>query len=307
MGILDDLYKTKYLVFLDIEFQTIQLKGQEPYILELGIIIFEKNKEIPVLIDHVNFPLLHNENLRLLGSKYCTVTEKTEIEMKKLEKELSININDINSIKNNHELIEFIPDRNTKRLLREVIKENNITLISNPEKTQKIIDQMYFNFFKRRMKGKYNNIYNQIIKLYRYDDLVKKRTINPVNYLNTLKPYFNNMTLIHKEGMDIIALNKDLKKYDVKIEKKIFHKDIAVYNDIFRKKYNTAKLYESYIHLKHDYIINNVDLKKFESLLEHKIKEKMPIIKAHNPLSDTYFTIFIFLIMEKFYKIYSTL
>lgn len=302
MGILDDLYKTKYLVFLDIEFQTIQLKGQEPYILELGIIIFEKNKEIPVLIDHVNFPLLYNENIRLLGSKYCTVTEKTEIEMKKKEAELSINASDINSIKNNQELIEYIPDRNVKKLLREVIKTNNITLISNFEKTQKIIDQMYFNFFKRRMKGKYSNIFNEIINLYRQDDLVKKRTINPFNYLSMLKPYFNNMTLVHKEGMDIIALNKDLKKYDVKIENKIFHKDIAVYNDIFRKKYNTAKLYESYIHLKHDYINNNLDLISLEKKLEDKIREKMPIIKAHNPLSDTYFTIFIFVIMEKYYQ-----
>lgn len=301
MGILDNLYKTKYLVFLDIEFQIIQTKNQEPYILELGIIIFEKNNELPILIDHVNFPLLYNENLRLLGSKYCSVTEKTELEMKKLEKELSINVNDIHSIKNNQYLIEFIPDRNTKRLLREVIKTNNHTLIINPEKTQKIIDQMYFNFFKRRMKDKYSTIFNKFIDLYRQDDLVKKRTINPFNYLSMLKPYFNNMTLVHKEGMDIIALNKDLKKYDVKIESKIFHKDIAVYNDIFRKKYNTAKLYESYIHLKHDYINNNLDLISFEKKLEEKIKEKMPIIKAHNPLSDTYFTIFVFIIMEKYY------
>ena len=33
------------------------------------------------------------------------------------------------------------------------------------------------------------------------------------------------------------------------------------------------------------------------------IKEKMPIIKAHNPLSDTYFTIFIFLVMIKYYPL----
>jgi len=301
MGMLDNLYNTKYLVFLDIEFQIIQKKGQEPYILELGIIIFEKNKELPVLIDHVNFPLFYKENLRLLSSKYCTVTEKTEIEMKKLEEELFININDIDSIKNKKELIEFIPDRNTRRLLNEVIKTNNMTLITNPEKTQKIISQIYFNLFKLRLKDKYKIIFDKIINLYREDDLVKKRTINPFNYLNTLKPYFNNMTLVHKEGMDIIALNKDLKKYDVKIENRIFHKDIAVYNDIFRKKYNTAKLYESYIHLKHDYVKNNIELLSFEKKIEEKIKEKMPIIKAHNPLSDTYFTIFIFLIMEKYY------
>jgi hypothetical protein len=301
MGILDKLYNTKYLVFLDIEFQIIQSKNQEPYILELGIIIFEHNSDIPILIDHVNFPLLSNENIRLIGSRYCTVTEQTEKEMKKKEEELSININDINSIKNNHELIEFIPDRNTKRLLREVIRSNNITLITNPEKIQKIINQMYFNMFKNRIKGKYKTIFDQIFRLYKEDELVKKRTINPFNYLNTLKPYFNNMTLIHKEGMDILALNKDLEKYNVKIEKKIFHKDIAVYNEIFRKKYNTAKLYESYIHLKHDYINNHNNLKQFELLLEEKIKEKMPVIKPHNPLSDTYFTIFVFLIMEIYY------
>lgn len=302
MSILDKLYNTKYLVFLDIEFQTIQLKGQEPYILELGIIIFEQNIELPVRIDHVNFPLLSKENLRLLGSKYCTVTEKTNVEMKKKEALLSINVNSIDSIKNNQELIEFIPDRNVKRLLREVIKTNNMTLITNPEKIQKIVDQMYFNFFKKRLKGKYLTIFDQIIKLYKEDELVIKRTVNPFNYLNVLKPYFNDMTLVHKEGMDIIALNKDLEKYDVKIENRIFHKDIAVYNDIFRKKYNTAKLYESYIYLKKDFITKHLILKQFEEKIEEKIKEKMPIIKPHNPLSDTYFTIFIFLIMEVYYR-----
>ena len=46
----------------------------------------------------------------------------------------------------------------------------------------------------------------------------------------------------------------------MKSENRIFHKDIAVYNDIFRKKYNTAKLYESYVHLKHDYINNNTQI-----------------------------------------------
>jgi len=301
MGILDTLFNTKYLVFLDIEFQTIQLKGQEPYILELGIIIFEKNKELPILIDHVNFPLLDTENLRLLDSKYCTVTEKTEIEIKKLELDLYINVIDLESIKNKQELIEFIPDKYTKQLLREVIKTNNITLIRNPQKTQKIVDQMHFNFSKNRMKGKYRLIYDKIMNLYKNDDLVKKRRINPQNYLNTLKPYFNDMTLVHKEGMDIIALNKDLKKYNVKIENRIFHKDIAVYNDVFRKKYNTAKLYESYEALLYEYDGEN-ELDDFWELLNNLLKEKMPIAKPHNPLSDVFYTIFIFLIMEKYYK-----
>jgi hypothetical protein len=302
MGILDSLFKTKYLVFLDIEFQTIQGKTHEPYILELGIIIFEHNSDKPVLIDHANFPLLLHENLRLLASKYCTVSEKTEVEIKKLELDLHINVIDLESIKNKHELIEFIPDRNTKRLLREVIKTNNIVLISNPQKTQKIVDQMNFNFSKNRMKGKYRIIYDKIMNLYKNDEFVKKRLINPQNYLNSLKPYFNNMTLVHKEGMDIIALNKDLKKYDVKIPNKIYHKDIAVYNDYFKKTYNTAKLYESYNQLLNDYYDIEDELHVFWELLNNLLKEKMLIAKPHNPLSDTFYTIFIFLIMEKYYK-----
>lgn len=310
MGILDKLYNTKYLVFLDIEFQIIQAKMHDPYILELGIIIFEQGIELPVLIDHVNFPLLTNENIRLLGSKYCTVTEKTEVEIKKLESELSINVSNFESIKNNQGLIEFIPDRKIRKLLKDVISTNNMTLITNPIKIQKIVDQMYFNFFKMRLRGKskdkYSNIFDQIINLYKNDELVQRRNINPFNYLNTLKPYFNNMTLVHKEGMDIIALNNDLRKYNVKIEKKIYHKDIAEYNKIFISKYNTAKLYESYVYLKKDYeneFNKQGKLKQFEDDLNKRIKEKMPIIKPHNPLSDTYFTIFIFIIIETFYKV----
>ena len=301
MGILDTLFKTKYLVFLDIEFQTLKPKNsEEPYILELGIIIFEHNNDNPILINHINFPLFQKENIRLLSSKYCTVSEKTELEIKKLEEKLRINVMNLDSIKNNEHLIEFIPDRNTKRLLREVIKTSNIGLLTNPSKTQKIVDQMNFNFYKNRMKGSARNVFDQIIKLYHNDELVKKRLINPQNYLNMLKPYFNNMTLVHKEGMDIIALNKDLKKYNVKIENHIYHKDIAVYNEIFRKRYNTAKLYESFVHLRHDYFINN-ELHIFDQNLQEKLKEKMPIIKPHNPLSDTYFTVLIYLIMEKYY------
>jgi hypothetical protein len=301
MGILDTLYTTKYIIFLDIEFQTINHK---PYILELGIIIFEHNKDKPILIDHVNFPLLVNENLRLLMSKYCTVNENTEIEMKKLEKKFHIDINNINSIIENKDLIQFIPDKNIKKVLKEIVNTNilNYNYLTDLEKTQKIIDQMYFNLFKNRLNNKYRPIFNQIINLYKNDDLVKKRLVNPYNYLSMLKPYFNEMTLIHKEGMDIIALNNDLEKYNVKINKSILHKDIANYNNIFIQKYKTAKLYESYIHLKQNYYKKYIDLQNFDKILIKYLKDKMNIIKAHNPLSDTYFTIIIFIIMELYFN-----
>jgi hypothetical protein len=297
MGILDSLYTTKYIVFLDIEFQTIV---HNPYILELGIIIFQQNIENPILIDHVNFPLLSNENLRMISTKYCTTSKKTEIEMKHIEDKFYISSSDIESIKRNKDLIEFIPDRNIKRLLRDVIKTNDISLIINPEKTQKIIDQMVYNLYKNRLKGDYRKMYDQIFNLYKNDDQVKKRLVNPYNYLQQLKKYFNEMTLVHKEGMDIIAINNDLKKYNVKIEKSILHKDIANYNDYFKKKYNTAKLYESFNYLKNDYYHKYLDLLNYDKTIINNLNKKMNIIKAHNPLSDAYFTLIIFIIMEKY-------
>ena len=131
---------------------------------------FLTTKEIE---DILNDPVVQLNKQKLLTTNKVNFSiQRTELKTKL--KELSINVYDINSIKKNQDLIEFIPDRNTKRLLREVIKTNNLTLITNLEKTQKIIDQMYFNFFKRRMKGKYSTIFNEIINLlfYKYKNNV---------------------------------------------------------------------------------------------------------------------------------------
>ena len=305
MGILDDLFTTKYLGFIDIEFQILQTNHQEPHILELGLIIFEKNNDIPILIEHVNFPLLTNSNLRLITSKYSTTTEKTEIAMKKLEEDFSINIHDYESIKNKKEMIKFIPNKQIKEVLKQVIHTNNYSLISSKytedkiNSMQKAIDKSSFNLFKNRLTGEYRDIFNNIMNLYKNDELVKKRIVDPKQYLEKLREYLSNMTLVHKEDMDILALNNDLRKYDVPVKHKLYHKDIADYNNILIKKYNTAKLYESYIYLKKDYIVKDIKLKEFDEKLYESLKIKMPIIKAHNPLSDCYFTVLVFLIMSK--------
>lgn len=302
MSILDSLYNTKYIGFIDIEFQILQDKIrnrpdkiQQPYILELGLIIFEKGKDEPILIDHVNFPLLKNRNIQLISSKYCTVTKQTEDKMIKVEQNFTINVTDPESIKNNKELIRFIPNSN----VRNKLKNNNIDS-DEVEKIQKNVDLLRFNMFRNRLSGKYVNYFNQILDLYNNDELVKKRLINPANYLNKLKEYLLNMTLVHKENMDIMALNNDFKMYNININKNIQHIDIKSYNDEFNRIYKTSKLYESYINLKNNYF--NEELKVFDNNLNDILKQKMPIIKAHNPLSDAYFTVIVFLIMEKYYK-----
>jgi hypothetical protein len=305
MGILDSLFSTKYLGFIDIEFQILQTAHQEPHILELGLIIFEKNNDIPILIEHVNFPLLINANVRLLTSKYCTTTEKTEIAMKELEKQFSINIRDFESIKNKKDMITFIPNKQVKELLKQVVHNNDYTLISSKytdekiNSMQKAIDKSSFNLFKNRLSNKYSDMFNNIMNLYKNDDLVKKRNVNPKQYLEKLREYLSNMTLVHKEDMDILALNNDLRKYNVPVKHKLYHKDIADYNDILIKKYNTAKLYESYQELKKEYILKDITLKEFDEKLYETLQVKMPVIKAHNPLSDCYFTVLVFLVMNR--------
>jgi len=220
MSILDSLYNTKYIGFIDIEFQILQDKirnrpdRQQPYILELGLIIFEKGKDTPLLIDHVNFPLLKNRNIQLISSKYCTVTKQTEDKMIKVEENFTINVSDPDSIKNNKELIRFIPNSN----VRNKLKNNNIDS-DEIEKIQKNVDLLRFNLFRNRLSGKYTNYFNQILDLYNNDELVKKRLINPTNYLNKLKEYLLDMTLVHKENMDIMALNNDFKMYNININK----------------------------------------------------------------------------------------
>ena len=112
----------------------------------------------------------------------------------------------------------------------------------------------------------------------------------------------NNIYLHEKDSILIIKDNNQyfpiffLKKSN---KDTIISIDIAKYNDKLKQKYNTAKLYESYLHLKKDYITTNSKLKNFDNKLYKTIQSKMEILKPHNPLSDCYFTVIILLIMNK--------
>jgi hypothetical protein len=43
----------------------------------------------------------------------------------------------------------------------------------------------------------------------------------------------------------------------------------------------------------------NPKLKEFDEKLYKALEEHMPIVKAHNPLSDCYFTVIVLLVMSK--------
>ena len=229
---LDKLYKQKYLIFLDIEFQNFIEKGvQKPYILELGIIIFEKDKLYPILVEHVNFPLFISDNVRLLGTEYSSVSQATENKMIEIQNKFIIKpvLDDVKSKKN---LITFIPHREVKDLLREAIEKNDQSILdTNKDLIEKQAPKAMFNMYYNRIPKEYQLLFKVYMNLYENDVDVKKRVKDPKKYLDNLIKYFSDGLVVHKETTDLQAFENDIRYYktDLRI---INNFDIAVFNRI---------------------------------------------------------------------------
>jgi hypothetical protein len=288
----------KYLIFLDIEFQNFNIKSKQyHYILEMGIIVFEEGKDIPILIEHVNFPLHDFPNMRLLGIEYSTVSEKTEEKMIKNQDKLIITP-DLNDIKKKQKLINFIPNKMVKGYLKEAIKNNNSKIIEdNKELIEKQAKKAMYTYFYYYIPKEFKNIYETQINLYKNDELVNSRLVDPKEYLVKLNKFFKNGLLVHKEKTDLEALKNDFDFYKIKSNiKKTF--DIAVYNNYFNSV-NSASLHNSYLYLYENKILKNKDLLKYHDKILEKVNLKMIKFKPHNPLVDSFMTIFIYNLMKK--------
>jgi len=295
--LLDNLYTQKYLIFLDIEFQNFQPKQQQiHHIQELGILVFERGKEDPILVEHVNFPILPINNMRLMGVEYSNVTEKTEKEMEKIQQEFTISPS-LDDLKTKEKLIKFIPDKNIRNILKDSIKtSNNALLDASNEQINKRAKKAMFNYFYNRLPNEYKTLFTKQVNLYKNDTNVIKRLVDPKEYLNRLNNYFKNGLLVHKEGTDLEALRNDFNYY--KINGSVNNKfDIAIYNRFF-ERLNAASLHNSYLHLYEDKIKKNQDILKYHDKLIEIINKKMPKFRAHNPLVDAFMTIFVFILMK---------
>jgi hypothetical protein len=291
-------FEDKYIIFLDIEFQNFNIKSKQyHYILELGIIIFEKGKEMPILIEHVNFPILDFPNMRLLGVEYATVSDKTEEKMIKNQDKLIINA-DLEDIKKKKKLINYIPNKMVKIYLKDAIINNDKKRIEeNKELIEKQAKKAMYTYFYYYMPTDYKKVFENQIELYKNDKLVNERLVNPKEYLVKLNKYFKNGLLVHKEGTDLEALRNDFNHYKIESEvKKCF--DIAIYNKFF-EKVDSASLHKSYLYLYENKINNDKDLLKYHNKLLDLVNAKMEKFKAHNPLVDSFMTIFIYLLMKK--------
>jgi len=298
---LNNLFTTKYIGFLDIEFQVIQTKNQrqEPHILELGLIIFEKNNDMPILIEHVNFPLLDFPNMRLLGVEYASVSDETEKKMIKNQNKLIITPN-LDDVIKKQKLINYIPNKMVKIYLKDAILNNDSKRIDeNKELIEKQAKKAMYTYFYYYIPKEYKKVFENQIELYKSDKLVKERLVNPKEYLVKLNKYLKNGLLVHKEGTDLEALRNDFNHYKIKSEvesKKCF--DIAVYNKYF-EKLNSASLHKSYLYLYDKHINKDKDLLKYHNKILDLVNLKMNKFKAHNPLVDSFMTIFVFLLMKK--------
>jgi hypothetical protein len=291
-------FQDKYIIFLDIEFQNFNIKSKQyHYILELGVIIFEKGKEMPILIEHVNFPLLDFPNMRLLGVEYASVSDETEKKMIKNQNKLIITPN-LDDVIKKQKLINYIPNKIVKGYLREAIQNNDSEIIEkNKELIEKQAKKAMYTYFYYYLPKEYRKVYEDQIELYKSDKLVNERLVNPKEYLVKLNKYFKNGLLVHKEKTDLEALKNDFDFYKIKSNiKKTF--DIAVYNNYFNS-INSASLHNSYLYLYENKITKNKDLLKHHDKILEKINLKMDKFKPHNPLVDSFMTIFIYNLMKK--------
>ena len=298
--LLDNFYNKKYLIFLDIEFQNFQPKNKQiNHILELGLIIFEKGKIDPIIIEHVNFPILNLNNMRLIGCEYSNVSEKTEKDMEEIQNQFIIKPQ-LDDIKSKQKLIKYIPDKNIRNLLKQALESSNEALLdASKERIEKFANKAMYNYYYNRLPNEYKKLMKQQINLYKNDTLVKKRLVSQIgirDYLLRLNNYFKEGILVHKEGTDLEAIKNDFSFY--KIEGKVINNyDIAIHNNYF-SKFEASSLHKSYLHLYENKIKKDPTLLKYHDKLIELINKKMIKFRAHNPLIDAFMTIWVYILMK---------
>jgi hypothetical protein len=295
--LLDNLYKDKYIIFLDIEFQNFQPKNhQEHHILEIGVLIFERGNEDPILVEHINFPILNLKNMRLMGIEYSNVSEKTEKEMEDIQEKFIIKP-ELNDIIKKEKLIKYIPNKDVRNKLKEAIKTNNSALIdADKDMIEKHAKKSMFLYFYNRLPNEYKKLLEKQHSLYKNDSQVKKRLVDPIEYLKKLNLYLKEGILIHKETTDLEALRNASQYYNIPLQIKNKF-DIAIFNNKLSKVAKSPNLHNSYLYLYDEKIKKNHNMLKYHDKLIDLINKKMPKFRPHNPLVDAFMTVFVYILM----------
>lgn len=198
--------------------------------------------------------------MKMIHSKYSTVSDKTNKEIQTLEKMI---------FGDDKYLLRYVnPNELKYKKIKQIRRSSHRMFINN--------------------SGKYKRQFKQIYNLYIKDEMVNKRNISPPSLykiLSVILGYPN--TLITKEDNDIRAMVNYLhllsdynkKKYP-RVEKRINHHDIKIYNGILREKFGSAALEDEFKGMK-----TLTTFKKIEKF--YKMNLKNLIDTAHNPLTDS--------------------
>jgi regulator of replication initiation timing len=318
-------YKNIYIAF-DIEFQTAIVANNykveynnknEPnasFPLEIGMMIFIKDRENNIFyvgsifrnFRSITEKGISSNNLKYMGAKYSTVSDKTIDKMElndeifTLEREIEALRKGNSKLLIKNEIFNLERDK-IKKIVLELIgkfsatkekeeKENYFRRIEN------ILRKVQFNVFRKYLKDKKNRMYfdNQF-ELYFKDKLVKNRmmTVKEENkFLKKMIEISSNSCFIIKGTRDLDALMNMSIITNQKGEFNFDHLyDIEIFNGLSRLKYGSAQLEITYNG------VINTDLYKKNSKELELIKKHISGI-AHNPLVDSYFTLVVAIIIS---------
>jgi hypothetical protein len=234
--------------------------------------------------------------MRLMGIEYSNVSEKTEKEMEEIQEKFIIKP-ELNDIIKKEKLIKYIPNKDVRNILKEAIKTNNSALIdADKEMIEKYAKKAMFLYFYNRLPNEYKKLLEKQHSLYKNDSQVKKRLVDPVEYLNKLNLYLKEGILIHKETTDLEALRNASQYYNVPLQIQTKF-DIAVFNNKLSKVAKSPNLHNSYLYLYDEKIKKNHNMLKYHDKLIDLINKKMPKFRPHNPLVDAFMTIFVYVLL----------
>ena len=281
--------KLNYIISFDVEFIRYNiLYKQVQTIHELGGLLFykENNKWFLYCIFHLNLkPLINNINqYYFMKSTYSSVSDSTLIKLLKNEKELlpEHKINNINykEIIKNNQLINIY--------LKSSL--NNLEFESVKKKIKKIIFMIKGNDLIKYPK-EYNLFKSNINLILNDKDVKNREIIDSVKFINLTNKIFSLSYLIVKGHEDI----KALKNHSILLKLSYFsplkYFDIAQHNKILFDKCDSAELEKTYLCLQKMKLIDKYN--KYNEIIN-----KFTKMKAHNPLTDAYYTWIIFNIFQ---------
>jgi len=294
---------------------------------ELGMMMFITDKMNWFYIGHVfiNFPSLteygfKDNGLRLLKSTYCSVTNKTRSEMEQVESVFNIDslVNQLldknvfhnpelfkaklqyvqDLIANNKIFIRFLQDVNLLDFLGTFQYINEYRILEREiAYVKKKLARVQFEIYGKYLSKEYYQQFEDLLDLYWNDQQVQDRIVkNDKQFLKLFTDLSNDVLFLVKGKQDFIALRNMIRLVFGSKERANFENtyDIETFNGLSNNFFGNSQLETTYDGLKD--IIKKTDYNNISRFMD--IIGGAITIKAHNPVTDSYYTIMVGIIVN---------